>query len=251
MFRVGLLAIALSAAAFAQTAPIETQAPQQVVPSVRPLVTTPTMTLSNGFSPATVNMPQTIVSESPEEVVRSAMPQGEEGGANVSEMNANALRPSDFNFAAVAETSVFNTGFAGPSLGEIAKKYGKEHVQAHQTFTNEDIDHLTSSANDESESGIIYARLANGQPITDRNQDGFSPMSGIANMPDVNGDEEGSQMANDSQANPMNENQGNATASNQDQGQENGEQATTPAANHPAADSNANQQNLPASDNPK
>src|SRR5581483_3670264 len=122
---------------------------------------------------------------------------------------------------------------------------------AHQTFTNEDIDHLTSSANDESESRIIYARLANGQPITDRNQDGFSPMSGIANMPDVNGNEEGSQMANGDQPNPMNENQGNATASNQDQGQENGEQATTPAANHPAADSNANQQNLPASDNPK
>ncbi|HEY3926872.1 MAG TPA: hypothetical protein VGL89_00735 [Candidatus Koribacter sp.] len=208
------------------------------------------MTLSNGFSPATVNMPTTIVSESPEEVVRSAMPQGEEAGAgaNVSEMNPNTPSPADFNFAAVAEASAFNTGFAGPSLGEIAKKYGKEHVQAHKTYTNDDIDQLTSSLG--GDSGVIYARAANGQPIADRNQDGFSPMSGIANLPAAEGDQEGSQLANGNQANPMNEGQGNATASNQDQGQQNGEEATTPATN-PATNGNANQQSLPASDNPR
>jgi hypothetical protein len=77
-------------------------------------------------------------------------------------------------------------------------------------------------------------------------------MSGIANMPDVGNEEQGSQVANGEQANPMNEGQGNATASNADQGQQSGQQATTPSADNqqPANGNDANQQSMPTSDQP-
>lgn len=248
MFRLGLVVVAASAFAVAQQGgTFETSAPTQVVPANRPVITTPTLTLSNGFSPATVNMPQTLVSEQPQQIV-TGMPQSEEYAAPNATANsaAAAAEPSapDFNFAAVAPQSAFGTD---TSLGEIAKKFGHGKVQPHKTYSNEDIDRLNEQ---QPSNGIISANFANGQPITDRNQDGFTPMSGIANMPDV-GNEESTQVANNDEANPMNEGQGNATASNADQGQEANEQATTPSAEaqQPANGNDANQ-SMPASDQP-
>jgi hypothetical protein len=71
-------------------------------------------------------------------------------------------------------------------------------------------------------------------------------------MPDAGNAEEGSQLANGDQANPMNEGQGNATASNADQGQEASQAATTPSAETqpPANGNEANQPSMPASDQP-
>jgi hypothetical protein len=244
MFRLGLVVVAASAFAVAQQGgTFETSAPTQVVPASRPVITTPTLTLSNGFSPATVNMPQTLVSEQPQQIV-TGMPQSEEYASGAS-VNASEPSASDSNFGSVEQQSAFGTD---TSLGEMAKKFGHGKVQPHKTYSNEDIDRLNEQ---QPSNGIISANFANGQPITDRNQDGFTPMSGIANMPDV-GNEEGTQVANGDEANPMSEGQGTATASNADQGQEPGDLATTPSAEaqQPANGNDANQQSMPASDQP-
>lgn len=247
MVRFGILALALSAAAFAQQGgTFETSAPTQVVPAVRPIVTTPTLTLSNGFSPATVNMPQTLVSEQPQQMV-TGMPQSEEYVP--SNATAAATEPSapDFNFGSVSEGSAYELG-GGVSLADIAKRFNRMKVQAHKIYTNEDIDRM----NDEAPSnGIISATFANGQPIVAQNQGGFSPLSGIANMPDSGEVNEGDQLANGQEQNPMNEGQANATASNADQGQQPGQGATMPSAEvQQPSNSNSSQQTMPTSDQP-
>lgn len=245
MVRFGVLALALSAAAFAQQGgTFETSAPTQVVPAVRPIVTTPTLTLSNGFSPATVNMPQTLVSEQPQQMV-TGVPQSEE---YVPANATSAAEPSapDFNFGSVSEGSAYELG-GGVSLADIAKRFNRMKVQAHKIYTNEDIDRM----NDEAPSnGIISARFANGQPIVAKNQGGFSPLSGIANMPDSGVVNDGDQLANGQEQNPMSEGQSNATASNADQGQQPGQDATMPSAVQQPSSSNSSQQTMPASDQP-
>ena len=247
MSRLGLLALALTAAAFAQqntSGTVTTNAPQQVVPSIKPLITTPTMTLSNGFSPASVTVPQTLVSEQPETMVGAALPQGENASPE-SAINGEAST-ADFNFAAVAAGSAFNVSAAGPSLADIARQSKNYHVQPHKTYTNEDIDRLNSQTSND---GIISATHANGQPILARNS-GFEPASGIANMPGENNVGDESQMANGaSNANPMNEGQSGATASNADQGQSGTQQATMPSVQQPAP-AGEQQQQMPASDSP-
>jgi hypothetical protein len=252
MYRLALVALALSTAVTAQTVPgtFSTVPPEQEVPSILPLVSTPTLTLSNGFTPATVTMPQTMVVEQPLNVLEGTMPQSDLAFNN-DNGDANQLNKGDFNFAVVNPQSAFNFGTAGPSLGEIARQFNAGHVQAHKTYTNADIEHLTSEI---PESGIIAAKLANGQPITDRNQSGFSPMSGIANMPDVTNNAEGTEFANRNAAdqNPANEGQGNATASNADQGQPSGQNATMPSADASKPAENSGNQQMPASDtNPR
>ncbi len=248
MFRLGLLALALTTAAMAQqNAPSTvTNAPQQMVPSVRPLVTTPTMTLSNGFSPATVTMPQTLVSEQPETMITGTsstmMPQGE-GATTVAEADGT---PADFDVAAAASGSVYNVGMAGQRLADVARRSKKYQVQAHKTYTNEDVDRMNQQT---SNNGIISATHANGQPIMARNT-GFEPASGIANMPDAPGATEETQMANNpSEQNPMNEGATNAAVSNADQGQQDTQQATMPTA--PANGQKPAQQQMPANDNPR
>ncbi|ABF41479.1 hypothetical protein Acid345_2478 [Candidatus Koribacter versatilis Ellin345] len=252
MFRLGLLALALTTAALAQQnlpGTVVTNAPQQMVPSARPLVTTPTMTLSNGFSPATVTMPQTLVTEQPATVVtgpaNNNMPQGE-GVSTVAEAEAAA----DFDVAAAATGSAFNVGIAGPSLADIARQSKKYQVQAHKTYSNEDVDRMNQQTSNGG-NGIISATHGDGQPIVARNT-GFEPSSGIANMPDAAGSTDETQMANNpSETNPMSEGQTNATASNADQGQQNTQQATTPAAQAPANGQEPAQQQMPANDNPR
>ena len=247
MVRFGVLAFALTAAAFAQQGgTFETAAPTQVVPSIRPIITTPTLTLSNGFSPASVNMPQTLVSEQPQQMV-SGMPQSEEYvPANAT---ATAVEPGapDFNFGSASDGSVFDLG-QGVSLADIAKRFNRGKVQMHKIYTNEDIDRMNNEA---PSNGIISATFANGQPIVAKNQGGFSPLSGIANMPDVNSADEGTQLADGQEQNPMNDGQGNATASNADQGQQPGQDATMPSAEaQQPANRDSSQQTLPASDQP-
>jgi hypothetical protein len=250
MFRVGLLALAFTTAAVAQQnlpGTVMTNAPQQMVPSIRPLVTTPTMTLSNGFDPATVTVPQTLVSEQPETMVVGA-PEGEgEATATNNGSNNNEAGPADFNFGVVASGSAFNVAATGPALAEIARQSKNYHVQPHKTYTNEDIDRLNSQ---NSNNGVISATHSNGQPIVAKNN-GFEPASGIANMPDVENNEDQSQMANGaSEANPMSEGQSSATASNADQGQSNTQQATTPSAQQSTPAEQQDQRQMPASDNP-
>lgn len=109
----------------------------------------------------------------------------------------------------------------------------------------------------EPETGIISANFANGLPIVARNEGGFSPASGIANMPDVNASSDNTEMANtQQQANPADQNpagndQSNATASNTDQG----EPAPNPTPTIPFAQKDnrpsSNDQQMPASDNPR
>ena len=228
MFRLGLVTLTLSAVAFAQTGGTSTTSIQQpTVRSAEPLVTTPTLTLSNGFTPATIHNQPSLVVEQPETLSTINMPESE--GV---EINAPAAETSvsDFNFASVNPQSAFNFGMAGPSLGEIARQFKNGHVQAHKTYTNEDIDRLTSQA---PSNGIISAMFANGQPILDRNHSGFSPMSGIANLPDVTGEER------------------TEMASSADRGQDSARRATTPSTDAVPANGNRDNQQLPASDNPR
>ena len=251
MFRVVFLTLALSTAALAQTAPgtFNAVTPEHIVGSTLPLVSTPTLTLSNGFTPATVTMPQSMVVEQPQAFfVNGELPQGE-GAIGTPNMGEPA---GDFNFASVSPESAFNFGMSGPSLGEVARRYTAGHVRAHKTYTNEDIDRMTSEL---PENGILAAKFSNGQPIVDRNGSGFSPMSGIANMPEVTNNPEGTELAT-RQANPTDQNPAgeiqNATASNGDQGQAAGQQATMPStdASQRNQGNSANQQ-IPASDNPR
>jgi hypothetical protein len=245
MFRVGLVTLVISVAAFAQQGTpgeVVTNAPQQVVPSVRPLVQPPTVTLSNGFSPAVVTMPQTMVAEQPTMMVTGGMPQGE-GVAEAATINDTA--PADFNYAAVSAGSAFDTLPAGPSLADIAKQSKNYKVQAHKTYTNEDIDRLNAQP---SNNGIMGATLGNGQPIVARNNSGFDPASGIANMPEANGVESETQLANNpTDQNPMNEGQMNATSSNVDQGRPNAERPTMPLTQ---PGTQGSEQQMPTSDNP-
>lgn len=250
MFRTVLLTLTLSAAALAQTVPgtFTTVAPEHVVGSTVPIVSTPTLTLSNGFSPAAVTMPQTLVAEQPQPYfVSGAMPQGEEASAKTEASQSSA---PDFDFAKVNPQSAFSVGASGPSLGEISKHSKRGHVQAHKTYTNEDIERLISEL---PENGANAAKFSNGQPIVDHNQDGFSPMSGIANMPEVTNPSEGMELAggetNPTNRNPAEESQNSATASNADQGRSAGQQATTPSTDiSQPANGNAGNQQLPASD---
>jgi hypothetical protein len=230
MFRLGLLTLTLSAAALAQTIPgTFTPAPQPSGSSDQPLVTTPTLTLSNGFSPATINMSQTLMSEQPENMA-SGMPQNEGTYSEVAAANPPQPSETNFNFGSASQPSAFNFGMASLSLGEFARQFKAGHVQAHKTYTNEDIDRLTSEVPD---TGIIYAKVSNGQPIVDRNQSGFSPMSGIANMPDVSNNADGTELAND-------------------RGKDAGQQATTPSLDGTGRTTgNDTNQQLPASDNPR
>jgi hypothetical protein len=217
MFRIALLSLALAVPVVAQqTVPgtFTSVSPDHVVGSTLPIVSTPTLTLSNGFSPPTVTMPQTITVEQPTTMV-GAMPQSDEVIANP----ATESGPSDFNFSAINPQSAFTFGVGSQSLGALSRQTGKAHVQPHKTYTNDDINHLSSEATSH---GIYSAKLGNGQPIVDRNRDGFSPMSGIANMPDANGGSESSELAgnsNPADANPTADSAKNATASNEDQGQ--------------------------------
>jgi hypothetical protein len=247
MFRLGLLTLTLSAAAFAQTVPGTFTAlpPQTSNASTLPLVSTPTMTLSNGFSPATVTLPQTITAEQPQSVAQSGMPQSDE--AFTGSPSAKEPASGDFNFASVNPQSAFSFGMASRSLGEIAREFKAGHVEAHKTYTNEDIERLTSEA---PENGIIYAKLGNGQPIVDRNQSGFSPMSGIANMPEVTNDTDRTELANGRDAN-ADQGENDTTASDVDQGQSVGQRATTPSMDATRPANNNDTQQLPASDNPR
>lgn len=250
MFRTVLLTLTLSAAALAQTVPgtFTTVTPEHVVGSTVPILSTPTLTLSNGFSPASVTMPQTLVAEQPQAYfVSGAMPQGEEAPAKT---EANQPSAPDFDFAKMNRQSAFSISASGPSLGDLAKNSKRAHVQAHKTYTNEDIERLTSEV---PKDGGISAKFSNGQPIVDHNQDGFSPMSGIANMPEVTNPSEGMELAggqtNPVSRNPAEESQNSATASNADQGRSAGQQATTPSTDvsQPLNGTAGNQQ-LPASD---
>lgn len=239
MFRLGLLALALSTAALAQQnvpGTFTSASPEHVVPDILPLVQTPTMTLSNGFEPARVTMPNTMVSERPNMVVGSeTMPQGE--GMSVSA--ASEPSPADFNFAAVDIASAYNFSSHAPSLAAIARRLNKGHVQPHKTYTNDDIQKLDNEA---PQNGIISATFANGQPIVAKNENGFNPASGIANLPDATtGETNRTEMANDHTSAPAAESQGDVVA-----GQE-----TTPTAPSANPQQPANQQ-LPASDtNPR
>lgn len=255
MFRIGLLTLALSAAALAQTVPGTFITNPANAATNLPLVSTPTLTLSNGFTPATISMSPTVVAEEPLALGTSALPQFEGAEmrsdalltANNSSENVTA-RP-DFDFPGAGSSSAFDFGFSGPSLAEVARQLNRGKVQAHKTYSNQDIEQLTSEV---PQNGIIYAKLSNGEPITDRNQNGFSPMSGIANMPDVTARAEGTELANNpADRNPMSEGQTNATASNADQGQPNGQSPTTPAMNTQPTGSDAGNQQLPAGDTPR
>jgi hypothetical protein len=253
MFRLGLLALALTVTAAAQTVP--------GIPTYnRPLVSTPTVTLSNGFSPAVVTVTPTVVSEQPSAV--GEMPQSDAVGPDtfstaVGAMEVNtgdlANASSDYDYAGVNPDSAFSfTG--GASLGDLARGNKNAHIEPHKTYTNQDIDQLKQS---EPETGIISANFANGQPIVARNEGGFSPASGIANMPDVNANSDGTEMANSQQQtnpadqNPAGNDQSNATASNTDQG----EPVPNPKPTMPFAQKDnqpsSNDQQMPASDNPR
>ncbi len=235
MFRIGVVTLLLSTAALAQqTVPgtFTTVSPDSASNAMLPLVSTPTLTLSNGFSPATVTMPQTLATEQPETLVNGGMPQSDFFNTATDQANTETIATM-FDFAPVNPDNAFNVGIAGPSLGTIAMRFRKEHVQAHRTYTNDDIDKLTST---DSDNGVISAKLANGQPITDRNQSGFNPASGIANMPGAYATPEGDMLAN---------------VPGEDNGTENAENPTTPSVT-PGAKSSPQNQQLPASDtNPK
>ena len=233
MFRIGVLTLVLSAAAMAQqTVPgtFTSVSPESASTAMLPIVSTPTLTLSNGFSPATVTMPQTLATEQPETLANGGVPQSD--FTNVaSELPGST--PAIFDFAPVSPDNAFSFGIGMPSLGSIAMRFRKERVQAHKTYTNDDIDKLTSQDSDD---GVIYAKLANGQPIVNRNQSGFSPASGIANMPGAYGSPEGDMLAN---------------VPGEDNGKEDASNPTTPSV-APGPNSDTQNQQLPASDtNPK
>jgi hypothetical protein len=240
MFRIGLLALALAIPAVAQqTVPgtFTTASPDHAVESTLPIVSTPTLTLSNGFSPPTVTMPQTITIEQPT-TLGGGMPQSDQIPVNP----ATEPAPSDFNFTAVNPQSAFTFGVGSQSLGTLSRQTGKARVQPHKTYTNDDINRLTSQA---APNGIFLASLANGQPIANRNRNGFSPVSGIANMPEVKGGVENTEFAGNTNpvvSNPTAESARNATRSNEDQGQSADDDAapTMPATDEPQpAGSNA------------
>ncbi len=200
MFRIGVLTLILSAAALAQqTVPgtFNTVTPDSGSNAMLPLVSTPTLTLSNGFTPSTVTIPQTVVSEQPETLVSGGMPQSDFIGATTDQSSTTPASAAG-DLAPVNPGTVFNFGASGPSLGAIALRFKKEHVQAHRTYTNDDIDKLTSQ---DTSDGVITA-TSKGQPITDRNQSGFSPMSGIANMPEATNNPDATQYANGTDQNP-------------------------------------------------
>lgn len=235
MLRIGVLTLVLSAAALAQTVPgtFTTASPESANNALLPLVSTPTLTLSNGFSPATVTMPQSVSTEAPESLANGGMPQSD----MLAVPTENTTIATLFDYAPVSPDNLFNPGFNlsnnRPSLGTVAMGLRKEHIQAHKTYTNDDIDRLTSRDTDD---GVISATLANGQPITDRNQSGFSPASGIANMPGAYGTPEGDMLAN---------------VPGEDNGMENASNPTTPSVT-PGTQGNSQNQQLPASDtNPK
>jgi hypothetical protein len=94
-------------------------------------------------------------------------------------------------------------------------RFKKDRTQAKKSYTNEDIDRMNANT---ASDGIISATLANGQPIKDRNASGFSPVSGIANMPDATNDE-GTQYANGSGQNPSPTMPASDTAPNPQNGQ--------------------------------
>jgi hypothetical protein len=244
MFRVSLLTLTLTVAGFAQTIPGTFTTSQPLPNSGQPLVTTPTLTLSNGFSPATVNSQQTLPSEQPE-TMASDMPQSEGGYVNMATVATPEPSTPNFNFGSTEGQTAFNFGMAGPGLGAIAREFKSGRVQAHKTYTNDDIDRLTSEA---PENGIIYAKTGNGQPITDRNQSGFSPLSGIANMPEVTSNPDRTELANGRDAD---QGQDSASASNVEQGQSAGQRATTPSMDATRPANNNDTQQLPASDNPR
>lgn len=285
MFRIGLAALALSAVAFAQQQTIPgtfTTVPAgPEVGTTLPLVSTPTLTLSNGFEPATVTIPSTLVNE-PGAVAASAMPQAEESGgylwgspfvygtpylygntpynygtmsseAAPGNVNTTIVSSNDlsmtFDLALVNPNSAYNWGYRGPTLGELAKRAVANQKPAVKTFTNADVERIDTN---EPQNGVISANYANGQPIiANKNIGPFNPPSGIANMPYANTGEDNDQMANGEQENPGQ--QGNATASNADQGQPVNASPTTPstAQNQNAQPAqNGNQQQMPASDQP-
>jgi hypothetical protein len=233
MFRVSLLTLTLTVAGFAQTIPGTFTTSQPSPNSGQPLVTTPTLTLSNGFSPATVSAQQTLPSEQPE-TMASGMPQSEGGYVNMASVATTEPSTQNFNFGTTDQTS-FSFGNAGPSLASLAREFKAARVEAHKTYTNDDIDRLTSSAPD---NGIIYAKTGSGQPITDRNQSGFSPLSGIANMPEVTSNPDRTELANGREA-------------DSEEGQSAGQRATTPSINATGPATNNDTQQLPASDNPR
>ncbi len=239
MLRIGVLTLVLSAAAFAQqTVPgtFTTVSPDSANNAMLPLVSTPTLTLSNGFTPATVTTPPSVATEAPESLANGGTPQSDMLAATSAQPETTTIA-SLFDYAPVSPDNLFNPGFNvesnRPSLGTIAMGFRKEHVQAHKSYTNDDIDRLTSR---DTEDGVISATLANGQPITDRNQSGFNPASGIANMPGAYGTPEGDMLAN---------------VPGEDNGDENASNPTTPSVT-PGSKSNTQNQQLPASDtNPK
>lgn len=261
MFRVGILALALTTAALAQqTVPgtFEPAPSSHVIGSTLPLVSTPTLTLSNGFSPATITLPDTAV-EGPSGVVNGGLPQAESGGflygspyaygpANVETYpSSTAAGAAPVNESATSvdligvEThSAYNNLHEGQSLAEQAEQAKQDAKAPVKTFTNDDIDKLNS---EEPQTGIISAKFANGQPIVAKNESGFEPASGIANMPGA--PDAGTELAQ----NPMN-GQTNAAASDRDQGNDAAQQATTPSTSQPVNANSANQ-SMPANDNPK
>lgn len=138
MFRLGLLALALTVTAAAQTVP--------GVPTYnRPLVSTPTVTLSNGFSPAVVTVTPTVVSEQPSAI--GEMPQSDvvapdtfSTAAGAMDVNTGDLAnaPSDYDYAGVNPDSAFNfTG--GASLGiwrEETRTRTSNHTKPIRTKTS-------------------------------------------------------------------------------------------------------------------
>ncbi len=184
-----LIAVSLPAFLFGQTTNrsyVQTTSP--------PLVTTPTLTLGNGITPPVITYGGTIVAVSPGDLstlqpsVIAPYTEAEGNGENAApEATSENTARKSFDFRFSGEDSAYRVGqtdFA--SLGEVTRTLKINHPDvAHRVFTNSDIPPMQSGT------GTVHTRTRQG-PISQRQNHGFQPETGIANQPYYAGSSEGS-----------------------------------------------------------